>query len=120
MTIHLALTIRLNKKFNEFKALSDKKCDNLIKNHDQLHLLVIDDISLVGNRMLSFIDYKLQIIKQVHNQFMGGIDVIMTSDFCQACLFEIHGFFHPKTLELIFWQQIFGMEMSNVTNYTKS
>ncbi len=51
---------------------------------------------------------------------MGGIDVIMTSDFCQACLFEIQGFFHPKTLELIFWQQIFGMEMSNVTNYTKS
>jgi len=42
-----------------------------------LHLLVIDEISLVGNIMLSFIDYRLQIIKQVHNQFIGGIDVCL-------------------------------------------
>jgi hypothetical protein len=36
--------------------------------------------------MLSFIDRRVRIIKQVHNEFMGGLDVIMTSDFYQAPL----------------------------------
>jgi hypothetical protein len=35
---------------------------------------------------------KLYIIKQVHNEFMGGLDVTMTYDFYQAPPFEIHGF----------------------------
>jgi hypothetical protein len=34
--------------------------------------------------MLTFIDCKLQVIKQVHNQYMGGLDVIIISDFYQA------------------------------------
>ncbi len=44
MTIHLALVIPLNKKFNELKSLSDEKCDSLIKHYDKLHLLVIGEI----------------------------------------------------------------------------
>jgi hypothetical protein len=36
--------------------------------------------------MLSFIDCRLQIIKQVHNQFMGGLDIIMIGDFYQVLL----------------------------------
>jgi hypothetical protein len=39
------------------------------------------EISLKGTRMLTFIDCRIRAIKQVHNQFMGGLDVIMTSDF---------------------------------------
>jgi len=31
--------------------------------------------------MLPFIDRKLHIIEQVHNEFMGGLDVIMIGDF---------------------------------------
>jgi hypothetical protein len=50
---------------------------------NQLHLLVIDEITLVNTRTLTFIDHKLWVIKQVHNQFMGGIDVIMIGDFYQ-------------------------------------
>jgi hypothetical protein len=34
--------------------------------------------------MLTFIDFKLCDIKQVHNEFMGGFDVIMTCDFYQT------------------------------------
>ncbi len=59
MTIHSTFAIPLNKNFNELKTLSDEKCDSLIRNYDQLHLLVIDEISLVGNRMLSFVDPRL-------------------------------------------------------------
>jgi uncharacterized radical SAM superfamily protein len=56
-TIHSTLPIPLNKNFNELKALSDEKHDNLIKHYDQLFLLIINEISLVGNRMLSFIEH---------------------------------------------------------------
>ncbi len=60
--------------------------DSLIKIYDQLCLIVIDEISLVENKMLSFIDCRLQIIKQNHNDFTSGLDVIMTHNFYQMPL----------------------------------
>jgi hypothetical protein len=59
MTIHSSLAIHLNKNFNELKALTDENQDSLLKYNDQLHLLVISEISLVGNKMLSFIVHRL-------------------------------------------------------------
>ncbi len=34
--------------------------------------------------MLSFIYHKLRVIKQVHKELMGGLDVIMIGDFYQT------------------------------------
>ncbi len=56
-----------------------------------------DEVSLVGNRMLSFIDRRLRIIKQVHNEFMCGLDVIMTGDFYQAPPIRDSSIFKPIT-----------------------
>jgi len=47
-------------------------------------LLIIYEISHVGNRMFTFIDYRLCVIKQVHNKFVGGFDIIMTSEFLSS------------------------------------
>ncbi len=66
-TIHSTLAILINKNFNEFKALNDERCDILIKTYTQLQLLIIYEISLVGNIMLTFMGCKLHIIKQVHD-----------------------------------------------------
>lgn len=41
----------------------------------------LDEISLVGNKLLVFLDCKLHVIKQAHTKFMGGFDVQMTCDF---------------------------------------
>jgi hypothetical protein len=60
--------------------------DSLMKIYYQLCLIMIDEISLVGSKMLSFIDPRLQIIKQNQNDFMGGLDVIMTNNFYQIPL----------------------------------
>jgi hypothetical protein len=49
-------------------------------------MLIIDEVSLIANRMLTFIDYRLHDIKQAHNEFMGGLDVNMISDFYKASL----------------------------------
>ncbi len=72
-TIYSTLAIPLNKNYNELKALSDVN-----------QIVTINEISLIGNRMLTFINCKLRDIKQTHNKFIGGLDVIMTSDFYQA------------------------------------
>ncbi len=68
--------------------MSDEKHDILITTYDQLQLVVIDEISLVSNKMLSFIDCKLHVIKQIHKFFMNVFNVIMIGDFCQAFLVQ--------------------------------
>jgi hypothetical protein len=56
----------LNKTFNELKTTKRwKKHDSLIKTYDQLWLLIIDEISLVGNIILIFFNHKLRIVKQL-------------------------------------------------------
>ncbi len=95
ITMHFALAISLNKILTKLNALNDEKCDTFIKTYDQFCLLVIDEISLVGNRMLSFIYCRLCVIKQVQNEFMGGLDVIMTNDFYQALLVLDSWIFKP-------------------------
>jgi hypothetical protein len=49
---------------------------------------VIDDFFLIGNKMLTFIDHRLHVIKQIHNQFMDGLDIIMTRDLYKAPLVQ--------------------------------
>ncbi len=66
ITIHFALAMTLNKTFNELKTTKRwKKHDSLIKTYDQLWLLIIDEISLVGNIILIFFNHKLRIVKQL-------------------------------------------------------
>ncbi len=47
--------------------------------------------------MWSFIDHRLHIIKRVHNEFMGELGVIMTSDFYQSPLIRDSWIFKPIT-----------------------
>jgi hypothetical protein len=82
--IYFALPISLNQIVTKVNALNDEKCDTFIKTYDQLRILVINEISLVGNRILSFIDRRLRVIKRVHNEFMGKLDVIMINGFHQT------------------------------------
>jgi len=58
----------------------------------------MDETFLVGSRMLTFIDHRLQkqVIKQVHNKFMGGLYIIMTIDFYLALLIQDSWIFKLK------------------------
>ncbi len=42
---------------------------------------MIDEISLVGVRMLDVINNKLKSIKHSQKKFFGGVDVIMIGEF---------------------------------------
>ncbi len=90
-TIHFAFKISIQKNIEKVNALNDKRCDTFIKTYDQHHLLVIDKISLIGNKVLSFINHRLHVIKQVHNEFIGGLNVIMIDDYIK--------FPHPRFMD---------------------
>jgi hypothetical protein len=46
--------------------------------------------------MLTFIDYRLHVIKEVHNKFTGGLYIIMTSDFYLILLIQESWIFKLK------------------------
>jgi hypothetical protein len=47
---------------------------------------VINETSFVGGRMLNVVDKRLRSIKHIQNNFFGGVDVYMRSDFYQTPL----------------------------------
>jgi len=44
--------------------------------YEQLQLVVVDEISLVGTKMLNVINNKIRSIKHIENEFFGGLDFI--------------------------------------------
>ena len=81
-TIHSSLSLPLNCK--NLPSLSSKRLDTLVKKYDQLQLLVLDEISLIGKRILKFTDLRLRSIKRLHTKFFGILDIIITGDFFQV------------------------------------
>jgi hypothetical protein len=71
-----------------------------------------------NKKMLILINYRLQITKQVHNEFKCDFDVIMMGDFYQA--FHVWDLWILKgKIEFNILGQ-FGMNISNVMNYNMS
>jgi hypothetical protein len=79
--IHFVLAIPLNKNLIALNALNEERQDTFIKIYDQLCLFVINEVFLVGNKTLSFVNHKLHFIKQIHNEFMGSLNLIIFGDF---------------------------------------
>jgi hypothetical protein len=76
-------------------------------------------IFLIDNKMLTFIDCRLRVIKQVHNQFMGGLDTIMIGDLYQAPLVWDSWIFKSKTKPLARKCKMLQIKTSNETKWYK-
>jgi hypothetical protein len=73
-------------------------------------MLVIIELFLIGNKMLIFVDYKLDNINETPKEFMGGLDVIMTNGFCQVSPIQDSWTFKSRInglniLGTYFWQE---------------
>ena len=64
--------------------LSSEVLNSLTNHYEQLHLIVIDEVSLVGARMLNAIDNRLRDLKHIQNKYFGNLDVSLCEDFYQA------------------------------------
>ncbi len=56
--------------------------------YEQLQLVMINEILVVGVRMFNVINNRLRSIKHIQNNFFGGVDVIMIGGFFQAPLMK--------------------------------
>ncbi len=66
--------------------------------------MVLDEISLIGKRILKFTDLRLRSIKHVHINVFGNLDVIIIGDFYRVQLVHDVG--------------ILKINMNNIDNLT--
>jgi len=81
-TIHSLFRIPANQGYTEYRPLTSDKLNALQCQLRHVKLLIIDEISMVGNRMFSLIDQRLQQIKGC-TQIFGGISVLAVGDLYQ-------------------------------------
>ena len=80
-TLHSAFGIEPNKKLL-YKPLSDEKRNTFQSKFMHLSVLIIDEVSMVGNGMLNFLYLRLQEIKGNKRAF-GGVHIILVGDLFQ-------------------------------------
>ncbi|KAJ8048298.1 ATP-dependent DNA helicase PIF1 [Holothuria leucospilota] len=81
LTIHSAFQIDPNRGYNFLKLNSDK-LNSLQVKYRHLQVVIIDEISMVGNKQLLFINERLKEIKQNQQPF-GGVHIIAVGDLYQ-------------------------------------
>jgi hypothetical protein len=64
-TIHSALYIPINQSLSNLGKLSTETLSKLTDQYEKLQFIVLDEVSLVGARMLNAIDQRLHSIKHV-------------------------------------------------------
>ncbi|XP_038063031.1 ATP-dependent DNA helicase PIF1-like [Patiria miniata] len=82
-TIHSALSISTNVRL-PYQPLSEEKISTLRHKLRQLQIVIIDEISMVDQKMLHYIHGRLRQVKQSrnHNPF-GNVSILAVGDFYQ-------------------------------------
>ena len=80
-TLHTAFCIEPNRRL-KFTHLSDNKRNTMRTQYMNLSVLIVDEVSMVGNEMLNFLYLRLQEIKGNKEPF-GGVHVILVGDLFQ-------------------------------------
>ncbi|XP_033725275.1 uncharacterized protein LOC117315237 [Pecten maximus] len=81
-TIHTAFKILPNRGYQSYHVDSDTLNSLRVKYRD-LSIVIIDEVSMVGNKMFSLINECLQRIKGNQKQLFGGVSVILIGDLYQ-------------------------------------
>lgn len=81
-TIHAAFKILPNRGYQHYHVDSDTLNTLRVKYRD-LSIVIIDEVSMVGNKMLSLINECLQTIKGNQRQLFGGVSIILIGDLYQ-------------------------------------
>ena len=110
-TIHSAFHIPANQPLSTYNKLSWDTLNTLRAKYINLKWIMCDEISMVSNNMLRYINFQLQEIKSNCSLF-GGINIIAVGDFYQLkpvkgqFIFENYtGNYGPLALNL--WQENF-------------
>ncbi|XP_070548510.1 uncharacterized protein [Ptychodera flava] len=80
-TIHSAFKVPASQGY-KYKPLDSDKLNTLQAKYQNLSVVIIDEISMVGNQLFNFINLRLQQIKG-NNQPFGGVSMITVGDLFQ-------------------------------------
>lgn len=80
-TLHSIFKIPIG-PFLQYSSLSSLTLKNMRKEFQNVHTIVIDEVSMVSSEMLTFISRRLSEIKNCESVF-GGLNVILIGDFFQ-------------------------------------
>ena len=81
-TIHSAFAIHCETKSGKYQPLGEEILTTLRCKYRNLQILIIDEVSMVGQNMFMFINERLKQIKQNQTIF-GGVSVLAVGDFYQ-------------------------------------
>ena len=82
LTLHSAFSLPVNQFSGEMPDLNANVCNTLRTRLIQLKLLIIDEVSMVGSKMLKQLNERLMQIMD-SNQHFGGVSIICVGDFHQ-------------------------------------
>ena len=83
-TLHKMLKLKINNSQGPIKDLKGKALEDLQTAFEDVHLLVIDEKSMIGQYMLYMIDRRLREAKPTQaNLPFGGVSVVLMGDFGQ-------------------------------------
>ncbi|CAB4042533.1 ATP-dependent DNA helicase PIF1, partial [Paramuricea clavata] len=111
-TLHSAFKIPANRGFN-YCTLDRDRLNTIRSQLEKLQVIFIDEISMVGSGMFTFLDLRLQQIMGTKEPF-GGLSVITVGDLFQLKPVFDHWIFENSsesynTLASNLWQQYFQM-----------
>jgi len=84
LTIHSTLNICVEQSLFSLPNLSLDSLNRFTYRYEQLQLVVMDKISLVGAKMFNVVNNRLRSIKLIQTNFFSGVDVIMIGDFLSS------------------------------------
>ncbi|XP_071150937.1 uncharacterized protein, partial [Mytilus edulis] len=93
-TLHQAFSLSKSLPF-PYIYMRDEEINKLRSKLQNLHILIIDEISMVGQRVLLYVSERLRQIKQSGNALFGNICVVAVGDFYQLppvkqkCLYDL-------------------------------
>ena len=85
-TIHSTFKIPINQSLDRHTPLHVEGLTKLRSELLHLKWLIIDEISLVGNKLFRFIHWRLQEIKHIYNKPFGGVNILACGDLSQLKL----------------------------------
>ena len=85
ITIHSPFSIPININYNTYTSLSHDKLAAFRNEFQDLHLVIIDEISMVGLPLLTSVHKRLQEIRGITNntEVFGGFSILAVGDFYQ-------------------------------------
>ena len=78
ITFHSAFCMSYNK--SNYLFLNNEKLDTLTKHFDQLRVLLIDKVSVIGATFLYKIGKRLRQIKHTPTSYFANVDLILSGD----------------------------------------